>query len=71
MIISLGVFGPISKASSYMDQLSSMNVVAGEIKDILDAPDLSGLKSQQPMFLLLLLGWIILPFPMSKAKNLQ
>lgn len=40
MIISLGVFGPISKASSYMDQLSSMNVVAGEIKDILDAPEL-------------------------------
>ena len=45
MIISLGVFGPISKASSYMDQLSSMNVVAGEIKDILDAPELE--RSEQ------------------------
>lgn len=40
MIISLGVFGPISKASSYMDQLSSMGVVAGEIKDILNTPEL-------------------------------
>lgn len=45
MIISLGVFGPISKASSYMDQISSMNVVAGEIKDILDAPELE--RSEQ------------------------
>lgn len=40
VIISLGIFGPISKASSYIDQLASMGVVAKEIKDILDASEL-------------------------------
>lgn len=72
MIISLGVFGPISKASSYMDQLSSMNVVAGEIKDILDAPELERSEPRaQPLFPLLMLCWIMSPLPMNKGKNLR
>lgn len=40
MIISLGIFGPIMKASSYIDQLSAMGAVAEEIKAILDYPEL-------------------------------
>ena len=50
MIISLGIFGPISKASSYMDQLASMGVVAGEIKDILNAPELERSEQAAPTF---------------------
>ena len=40
MIISLGIFGPIAKASSYVDQLSQMGNIAKEIKQILDYPEL-------------------------------
>ena len=40
MIISLGIFGPIAKASSYVDQLAQMGSIAKEIKEILDYPEL-------------------------------
>lgn len=40
MMISLGIFKPIVKASSYVDQLAQMGTVAKEIKGILDYPEL-------------------------------
>lgn len=40
MMISLGIFKPIVKASSYIDQLAQMGTVAKEIKGILDYPEL-------------------------------
>lgn len=40
MMISLGIFKPIVKASSYVDQLAQMGTVTKEIKGILDYPEL-------------------------------
>ena len=40
MIISLGIFDPIIKASLYTDQLSQMENITKEIKEILDYPEL-------------------------------
>lgn len=40
MMVSLGIFKPIVKASSYVDQLAQMGTVAEEIKGILDYPEL-------------------------------
>ena len=40
MMISLGIFKPVVKASSYVDQLARMGTVAKEIKGILDYPEL-------------------------------
>lgn len=40
MMISLGIFKPILKASSYVDQLAQMGTVAKEIKEILNYPEL-------------------------------
>lgn len=40
MMISLGIFKPVVKASSYVDQLAQMGTVAKEIKGILDYPEL-------------------------------
>lgn len=49
-----------------------MNVVAGEIKDILDAPELERAEiATADVSSFLLLEWIILPFPMRIAKSLQ
>ena len=40
MMISLGIFKPILKASSYVDGLAQMGTVAKEIKEILDYPEI-------------------------------
>ncbi len=40
MLVSLGIFRPIVKASSYIDQMAQMGTVAKEIKGILDYPEL-------------------------------
>ena len=40
MMISLGIFKPIVKASGYFDQLAQMGTVTKEIKDILDYPEI-------------------------------
>ena len=50
MIISLGIFGPIAKASSYVDQLAQMGSIAKEIKEILDYPELKR-KNQDEVLL--------------------
>lgn len=44
IMISLGIFKPIVKASSYVDQLAQMGTVAKEIKEILDYPELDRSK---------------------------
>ncbi len=40
MMISLGIFKPIVKASGYVDQLAQMGTVTKEIKEILDYPEI-------------------------------
>lgn len=40
MMISLGIFKPILKASSYVDGLAQMGTIAKEIKEILDYPEI-------------------------------
>ena len=50
MIISLGIFGPIAKASSYVDQLAQMGNVAKELKEILDYPELKRGESKNVIF---------------------
>lgn len=45
MMISLGIFKPIVKASGYVDQLAQMGTVAKEIKGILDYPELKRNKN--------------------------
>ena len=43
MILALGIYGPLEKASGYFDQLAQMGTIAGEMKEILDYPELSRL----------------------------
>lgn len=40
MLIALGIFKPILKASGYVDGLAQMGTVAKEIKEILDYPEI-------------------------------
>lgn len=40
IIISIGIFNPITKASSYIDQLAQMGTVAKELNDILEYPEI-------------------------------
>lgn len=47
MILSLGIFGPIIKASSYFDQLAQMGTIAKEIKEVLDYPELKRSEKKQ------------------------
>lgn len=41
MMISLGIFNPIIKASSYFDQIAQMGTIAKEIKEILEYTELT------------------------------
>ena len=41
MMISLGIFNPIIKASSYFDQIAQMETITKEIKEILEYPELT------------------------------
>lgn len=40
MILALGVYGPLEKAVGYFDQVAQMGTIAGEMKEILDYPEL-------------------------------
>lgn len=40
IILSLGVVGPLITASNYVDNLARVGTVAGQVRDILDAPEL-------------------------------
>lgn len=40
MMLSLGIFNPIIKASSYFDQIAQMETITKEIKEILEYPEL-------------------------------
>ena len=40
LIISMSIFAPLMKASSYIDQIASMDEAAKEVRAILDAPEL-------------------------------
>lgn len=41
VIISMGIFNPIAKASSYFDQLAQMGTVARELNEIFEYPELA------------------------------
>lgn len=43
MILALGIYGPLEKAAGYFDQVAQMGTIAGEMKEILDYPELSRL----------------------------
>jgi len=40
ILISLGIYGPLSKVINYTDSIASMGAVAKEIREVLDAPEL-------------------------------
>ena len=40
LLLTFGIFGPLMNASQYFDQLAGMGTMAGEIKAVLDYPEL-------------------------------